>query len=76
MSEDEYGEEYGQSCWECGFNQKDEDERDEKEKQAIYSEIVTDLKSLLEDARSGYVDGSTIAYMKELLEKYQEKIQK
>jgi hypothetical protein len=35
-------EEYGESCPECGFNQKDEDERDQK----VIDEFLDDLKSI------------------------------
>ena len=40
---DEYGDEYDESCWECGFNQKDQDEREKREKQELISEFVEDL---------------------------------
>ena len=36
-------EEYEESCMECGFNQSDNDEREQKEKQEVISEIVDDL---------------------------------
>ena len=41
-------DEYNESCWECGFNQKDQDEREKREKQELIEEFVEDLDELVE----------------------------